>query len=91
MGPVDHSPLLIVGIAGDSLIVLGVLIILVFGLAYGLFTRQGTGTNQHPTKDSTDPVLGDQTKNKGKDEHEDESATASDQSEGSALDQRGTQ
>ena len=89
MGSVHLSPLLVVGITGTSLIVLGVLIIMVFAVAYSLFTRQGTGINQHPTKDSTDPVLGDQTKNKGKDE--DESATASDQTEGSSMDQRGTE
>lgn len=71
-------------------IVIIVLAALVAAIAYGLFTRQGSGVNQHPVADSQDPVLGDQTKNKGKDEHEDEEATFVDKTEGSAMDQHGT-
>lgn len=82
--------MLIAEITGSSLIVLGVLVVIVFGLAYSLFTRRGTGINQHPVADSKDPVLGDQTKNEGEDEHENEQATGIDQSEGSPMDQRGT-
>ena len=78
-------------ITSNSYILLGVLVVVVFAIAYGLFTRQGSGINQHPVADSQDPVLGDQTKNKGKDEHEDEQATGIDQTEGSPMDQRGTQ
>lgn len=73
-----------------GLILIAVLVALVFAVAYGLYTRQGSGVNQHPTKDSTDPVLGDPTKNKGEDEHEAEIGTGVDQSEGSPVDQRGT-
>lgn len=91
MGPAGLLPLPLAEISGNSYILLGVLILMVFGIAYGLYTRQGSGINQHPTKDSQDPVLGDQTKSKGEDEHEDESATGIDQTEGSAMDQRGTQ
>lgn len=83
-------PLLVGEISGNSYILLAVLVVLVFGVAYGLFTRQGSGVNQHPVADSKDPVLGDQTKNKGEDEHENEQATAIDQTEGSPMDQRGT-
>lgn len=82
-------------ITGNSFILLAVLVILVFATAYGLYSRQGSGINQHPTADSQDPVLGDQTKTHGKgkdtEEDEDELATGIDQTEGSAMDQRGTQ
>jgi hypothetical protein len=74
-----------------GLILLVVLVLLVFGLAYGLYTRKGSGINQHPTKDSSDPVIGDPTKGKGPDEHETEIGAGVDQSEGSPMDQRGTQ
>ena len=77
-------------ITGNSFILLGVLVALVFAIAYGLYTRQGSGINQHPVADSKDPVLGDETRGKGEDEKEDESATGIDQTEGSAMDQRGT-
>lgn len=90
MGTAQYSPAL-AEITGNSFILLGVLIILVFAIAYGLFTRQGSGINQHPVADSKNPVLGDQTKNKGKDEHENEQASAIDQTEGSPMDQRGTE
>ena len=73
---------------GELLLIL-VLIALVFAIAYGLYTRQGSGINQHPTKDSTDPVIGDPTKSKGEDEHETEIGAGVDQSEGSRIDQRG--
>ena len=78
-------------ISGNSFILLGVLVALVFAIAYGLFTRQGSGINQHPVADSQDPVLGDQGEGKGKgeDEHENEAATSIDQTEGSAMAQRG--
>jgi hypothetical protein len=90
MGTAMYSPL-IAEITGNSFILLGVMVAMVFATAYGLFTRQGSGINQHPVADSIDPVLGDQTKNKGKDEHENPLATSIDQTEGSAMDQRGTQ
>lgn len=90
MGTAQYSPAL-ADITGNSFILFGVLIIIVFAVAYGLFTRQGSGINQHPVADSEDPVLGDQSKNRGKDEHENEAATSIDQTEGSAMDQRGSQ
>lgn len=90
MGTAQYSPVL-AEITGNSFILLGVLILMVFGISYGLFTRRGSGINQHPVADSKDPVLGDQTKNRGEDEHENESATGIDQTEGSAMDQRGTE
>jgi hypothetical protein len=73
-----------------GLILVLVVVALIFAVAYGLFTRQGSGINQHPTPDSTDPVIGDPTKSKGEDEHETEIGAGTDQSEGSTMDQRGT-
>lgn len=90
--PITHlTALLTAEISGNSYIVLAVLVAMTFAIAYGLYSRQGSGINQHPVADSQDPVLGDQTKNRGKDEKEDELATGIDQTEGSAMDQRGTQ
>lgn len=91
VGPVQIASVIIAEASGNSFILLGVLVIMVFAIAYGLYSRQGSGINQHPVADSQDPVLGDQTKNKGKDEKENELATGIDQTEGSAMDQRGTQ
>lgn len=91
MGTAQYSPAL-AEISGNSFILLGVLVILVFAISYGLFTRKGSGISQHPVADSEDPVLGDQSqdKGKGKDEHENEAATSIDQTEGSAMDQHGS-
>lgn len=89
MGITDITPALVAEITGNSFILLGVLIVIVFAVAYGLFTRQGSGINKHPVEDSQDPVLGDQTKSEGEDEHEDERAGI-DQTEGSPMDQRGS-
>lgn len=90
MRATDIAPIVIAEITGYSFILLGVLVILVFAIAYGLFTRQGSGINKHPVGDSQDPVLGDQTKGKDDEEEEDERAGV-DLSEGSAMDQRGVQ
>ena len=90
MGISQLQPPLIADITGSSFILLGVLVILVFAIAYGLYTRQGSGISQHPTSDAGDPVLGDQTK-KGGEENEDDRAAGVDQTEGSPMDQRGTQ
>lgn len=89
MEAIEQAPL-IAEITGNSFILLGVMILMVFGIGYGLYTRQGSGINKHPGKDSQDPVLGDESKGKDEDEHEDEHAGI-DQSEGSSMDQRGTQ
>jgi len=89
------AQLLLAEISGNSYILLGVMIAMVFAVSYGLYTRRGSGINKHPVGDSSDPVLGDQTKSAEEDvgdddeEHEDEHAGI-DQSEGSAMDQRGT-
>ena len=90
-GGIVGSLVLIGEVSGNSFMLLGVMVVMVFAIGYGLFTRQGSGINQHPVADSIDPVLGDQTKSKGKNEHENEAATSIDQTEGSAMDQRGTQ
>lgn len=82
---------MIVAVSGNSFILLGVLVVLVFAIAYGLYSRQGSGINQHPVPDSEDPVLGDETRGKDEDEREDELATGIDQTEGSTMDQRGTE
>ena len=74
----------------SGLIVIAVLVVLVFGLAYGLYTRRGTGINQHPISDARDPVLGDQTKSGSESEGEDEMATGVDRTESTEMDQRGT-
>lgn len=74
----------------SGLIVVAVLVVVVFGLAYGLYTRQGTGINQHPTSDASDPVLGDETKPPTDSDDVDESATGVDRAESSEMDQRGT-
>ncbi len=77
-------------VTGSSFIVLAVLVILVFAIAYGLFTRQGSGINQHPGPDSQDTVVGDQTKRTNKDLQENESAGV-DRTESGEMDQRGTE
>ena len=75
----------------SSLIVVAVLVALVFGLAYGLYTRKGSGINQHPSADAKDPVLGDETKISSDDEEgEDQLATGIDRGESHELGQRGT-
>lgn len=89
--PTPDPAFIVAEISGNSLIVLAVLVILVFAIAYALYTRQGSGINQHPVADSRDPVLGDQTKDKGEDEHENEQAAVIDQTESAEMDQRGTQ
>ncbi len=76
-------------VTGSSFIVLAVLVILVFAIAYGLFTRQGSGINKHPGPDSQDTVTGDQTKG-GHGAGGDERAGV-DQTESGELDQRGTE
>lgn len=66
-----------------------VLIALVFGLAYGLYTRKGSGINHHPGPDSSDPVIGDATKRENEDLQGDQRAGV-DRTESAELDQRGT-
>ena len=75
-------------ISGNSYILLGVLILLVFGTAYGLFTRQGSGIHKHPVADSNDPVVGDETKTENSDLQGDERAGV-DRTESAEMDQRG--
>jgi hypothetical protein len=66
-----------------------VLVLLVFGLAYGLYTRKGSGINSHPGPDSSDPVIGDETKRENEDLQGDQRAGV-DRTESAELDQRGT-
>jgi len=42
-------------ITGNSLIFLGVLIVTMFALAYGLFTRRGSGISSRPDSDQRAP------------------------------------
>ncbi|MDQ3102690.1 MAG: hypothetical protein M3Q53_02465 [Actinomycetota bacterium] len=76
-------------ITGSSFILLGVLVVVVFAVAYGLFTRQGSGINKHPRGDSQDPVVGDETKQTNEDLQGDERAGV-DRTESAEMDQRGT-
>jgi hypothetical protein len=64
----------------SSLIVLGVLIVMVFAVAYGLYTRTGSGINPRPW-DGSEGAPGA----KGREE-----VSGDDQGEGSALAQHGT-
>jgi len=89
MATFEAEPFLIGEISGDSLIVVAVLVVLVFAIAYGLFTRQGSGINKHPGPDSQDPVVGDETKKENEDLQEDERAGV-DRTESVEMDQRGT-
>ena len=83
-----HGLNLVAAVSGNSFILLGVLVLLVFGTAYGLFTRQGSGVNKHPGADSQDPVVGDQSKTENSDLQGDERAGV-DRTESSEMDQRG--
>ena len=58
------------------------------GLAYGLYTRKGSGINKHPGPDSSDPIVGDETKAESKDLQDQRAGV--DQTESAELDQRGT-
>ena len=98
MGSADFTPTTVAEITGNSYILLGVLVVLVFAIAYGLYTRQGSGINKHPTADSQDPVLGDQSKLLDEDsDSDDEERDGEDEragvdlTEGSELDQRGAE
>ena len=66
-----------------------VLVLLVFGLTYGLYTRRGSGINFHPGPDSRDPVIGDPTKDENEDLQGDQRAGV-DRTESTELDQHGT-
>lgn len=77
-------------VSGDSLIVVGVAIILFFAVAYGLYTRKGSGIDQHPGPDAQDTVVGDQTKRTNEDLQE-EGRPGVDRAESGEMDQRGTQ
>jgi len=66
-----------------------VLVLLVFGLAYGLYTRRGSGINFHPGLDARDPVIGDPTKDENEDLQGDQRAGV-DRTESTELDQHGT-
>jgi hypothetical protein len=80
---------IVTGLAGGSFILLAVLVALVAAIAYGLYTRQGSGINKHPRPDSQDPVVGDETKVENEDLQGDERAGV-DRTESPELDQRGT-
>lgn len=79
----------VLAVTGNSFILLGVMVAMVFGLAYGLFTRKGSGINKHPMGDSQDPVVGDETKRSNSDLQGDERAGV-DRTETVEMDQRGT-
>ena len=90
MATVQGFGFLVGEISGNSFILLGVMIAMVFAVSYGLFTRQGSGINKHPMGDSQDPVVGDETKRTNKDLQGDERAGV-DRTESAEMDQRGTQ
>ena len=69
-------------------LLLAVLILLILGLAYGLYTRKGSGINKHPGPDSSDPIVGDETKAESKDLQDQRAGV--DQTESAELDQHGT-
>jgi hypothetical protein len=85
----DFDLRIVTGLAGGSFILLAVLVALVAAIAYGLYTRQGSGINKHPRADSHDPVVGDETKTENEDLQGDERAGV-DRTESPELDQRGT-
>lgn len=80
----------VTAVTGSSLILLAVLIVLVPALAYGLYTRKGSGINKHPQGDSGDPVVGDETKGENDDLQGDQRAGV-DRTQSAEMDQRGTQ
>lgn len=51
---------LIAAVGWSSWVVLGVVVLTVLGLIYGLKTRKGSGINEHPGPDPTDPVITEQ-------------------------------
>lgn len=75
-------------ITGNSFILLGVLIVLVFAVAYGLFTRLGSGIWSRPIHDQRAPGADGPGERSGVDQGEG-SATGSDQA-GTSDPQHGT-
>lgn len=73
---------LLIAVTGNSFILLGVLIILVFAIAYGLYTAQGSGINKHPRGDSQDPIVDDSVDDQG---------AGVDRTQSGEMDQRGTE
>lgn len=47
----------VAAIGWGGLLVVAVVIVTFFGVAYGLKTRQGSGINEHPGPDSVDPKI----------------------------------
>lgn len=70
----------LLALAGGSMIFLGVVVVLLGGLIYGMFTRVGSGIDHHP-HDGSDGAPGA----KGSSE-----TSGRDEGEGSALDDHGT-
>lgn len=69
----------ILAATGNSFILLGVLVMLVFAVAYGMLTRKGSGIDKHPSSDQKAPG------------EEDPSEAASvDKTEDRAMNQHGT-
>lgn len=88
----DWDATTVAEITGNSYILLGVMIVMVFAVGYGLYTRQGSGINKHPSPDSHDPALGDTTKlGEDEDEETEDERAGVDLTEGSPMDQRGVQ
>ena len=69
-------------------ILLAVAILIVIGIAYGLYTRTGSGINRHPLPDAQDPKVGDETRSQDRDLQDPRAGI--DHGESHELDQRGT-
>lgn len=70
----------LLALAGGSMIFLGVVVVLIGGLIYGMFTRVGSGIDHHP-HDGSDGAPGA----KGQSE-----TSGRDEGDGSAFDDHGT-
>ncbi|MEZ5063030.1 MAG: hypothetical protein R2700_16255 [Solirubrobacterales bacterium] len=69
-------------------ILLAVVVLVVIGVAYGLYTRKGSGISRHPLPDAWDPTVGDETKASGR--NPPQPPPGVDPGESHELDQRGT-
>jgi hypothetical protein len=75
----------IAAIEPTSWIVIAVFLLTLFGVAVGLYTRKGSGINEHPGSDSIDPVV-----DAPDPDDEDETGPFSPEVEDTTLDQHGT-
>ena len=81
----------VVAITGNSFILLAVMIVMVFAISYGLFTRQGSGINKHPQGDSQDPVVSEGDGEGDLDDDRGDERAGVDRTETVEMDQHGTQ